>query len=338
MTNSMKYSSVSVLALGFVMMLGMFILTKPAHATLTFDATSVVSDASLTLQGTTVATTGNATISGKVGLAGTAIDSDRYINLVQTIAPSATTYGELLSLTSSTNQSIVGGSFGASTNAVSGTTSSLVGIQGTVSNTGGTTTTFATAADSSVLVTSSSTINNAWGYATAVNAITGGNYITAKGMYSHINNLSTGTFGTSYGLHVEADNFNASGTLTTLYGVALSGWSNNGTVGTNYGIYADNSIDFGSTRYFIYSSSTSNSYIAGNVGLGTTSPQSQLQIGTTNSSSSQYIQIDSETSAPAAGDCDSDTERGRMIQDFTANRLYVCGGASRGWDYVALTD
>jgi hypothetical protein len=53
-----------------------------------------------------------------------------------------------------------------------------------------------------------------------------------------------------------------------------------------------------------------------------------------------YLQT-SKTSAsgsPATADCDSDSERGRMAIDIGNNRLYVCNGASRGWDYVSLTN
>lgn len=44
------------------------------------------------------------------------------------------------------------------------------------------------------------------------------------------------------------------------------------------------------------------------------------------------------SSAPTAGDCDADAERGRMYIETTTNRLYICNGATRGWDYAALTD
>jgi hypothetical protein len=42
--------------------------------------------------------------------------------------------------------------------------------------------------------------------------------------------------------------------------------------------------------------------------------------------------------APTAADCDNDAEIGRMAVDTTNERLYVCNGATRGWDYAALTD
>lgn len=73
---------------------------------------------------------------------------------------------------------------------------------------------------------------------------------------------------------------------------------------------------------------------AGNVGIGTTAPDSLLTVG-----SSGYMQFKSTAAgAPTAGDCDADAERGRLLIDTSNNRLYICNGASRAWDYIALTD
>ena len=53
----------------------------------------------------------------------------------------------------------------------------------------------------------------------------------------------------------------------------------------------------------------------------------------------KYFQMaDSNAGAPPAADCDNDAERGRLSIDTTNNRLYICNGATRGWDYAALTD
>ncbi len=76
---------------------------------------------------------------------------------------------------------------------------------------------------------------------------------------------------------------------------------------------------------------------SGNVGIGNTAPISKLQIGSVNNSTDHYLQIDSEAGAPPSADCDADTERGKFIHDLTNNRLYLCGGASRGWDYLTIT-
>lgn len=72
----------------------------------------------------------------------------------------------------------------------------------------------------------------------------------------------------------------------------------------------------------------------GNVGVGTDAPQSTLHVP-----DGKYAQFeDNNAGAPPSGDCDSDAERGRMSIDTTNNRFYICNGASRGWDYVSLTD
>jgi uncharacterized protein (TIGR02145 family) len=72
----------------------------------------------------------------------------------------------------------------------------------------------------------------------------------------------------------------------------------------------------------------------GNVGIGTTNPQSNLYVP-----DGKYAQFaDENAGPPPAGDCDSDTERGRQTIDTTNNRLYICNGAIRGWDYIDLTD
>jgi len=72
----------------------------------------------------------------------------------------------------------------------------------------------------------------------------------------------------------------------------------------------------------------------GFVGIGTATPQSKLHVPDGN-----YAQFeDNNAGAPPGADCDADTERGRMSIDTTNNRLYICNGATRGWDYVALTN
>jgi hypothetical protein len=76
----------------------------------------------------------------------------------------------------------------------------------------------------------------------------------------------------------------------------------------------------------------------GKVGIQTITPHSAIEVGTPDNTTASYTQIDAESGAPMTGDCNEDIERGRMILDYTDNRLYVCNGATRGWDYSALTD
>jgi hypothetical protein len=72
----------------------------------------------------------------------------------------------------------------------------------------------------------------------------------------------------------------------------------------------------------------------GNVGIGITQPLSALHVP-----DGKYAQLeDNNAGAPPAADCNANAQRGRISLDTTNNRLYVCMGAARGWDYVALTD
>ncbi|OHA08958.1 MAG: hypothetical protein A3B37_02925 [Candidatus Sungbacteria bacterium RIFCSPLOWO2_01_FULL_59_16] len=73
---------------------------------------------------------------------------------------------------------------------------------------------------------------------------------------------------------------------------------------------------------------------AGNLGIGTTQPQSALHVP-----DGRYFQAeDNNSGPPPAEDCDSDLERGRLSIDTANGRLYLCNGATRGWDYVLLND
>lgn len=57
-------------------------------------------------------------------------------------------------------------------------------------------------------------------------------------------------------------------TVSVLRGLSLTDWVNNGGAATiSYGIYADASIDIGTTKYFIYSLSTSPSFLSGQLSV-----------------------------------------------------------------------
>jgi hypothetical protein len=75
-------------------------------------------------------------------------------------------------------------------------------------------------------------------------------------------------------------------------------------------------------------------FAAANVGIGTSSPLSALHVA-----DGYYAQFeDNNVGSPAASDCDANAERGRLSIDTQNNRLYICNGATRGWDYLPLTD
>lgn len=70
------------------------------------------------------------------------------------------------------------------------------------------------------------------------------------------------------------------------------------------------------------------------VGIQTLDPESTLHVP-----DGYYAQFENYSAGvPLAGDCDADAERGRLFIDTGNNRLYICNGAARGWDYTALTD
>ena len=113
----------------------------------------------------------------------------------------------------------------------------------------------------------------------------------------------------------------AAGTLTT--------GASNIIIGTSADVPAagtSNHLNIGGTIYGDLSTDK--------VGIGTTTPESTLHVP-----DGKYFQAeDNNAGAPPAADCDTDAERGRQSIDTTNNLLYVCNGATRGWDYVALSD
>jgi len=117
-------------------------------------------------------------------------------------------------------------------------------------------------------------------------------------------NVAATDLGTAVGLSAEADN-SAGGTLISAYGVQASvnslfapittGYAgyfsitkNAGSVGSGYGVYIG-AIQ-ATNKWSIYASdATAPSYFAGNVGIGTTTPQAGLDIKTTGTAASAII-------------------------------------------------
>lgn len=66
--------------------------------------------------------------------------------------------------------------------------------------------------------------------------------------------------------------------------------------------------------------------------------QRETRVGKLGDGTTYYLSINAQNATPVLADCDEDNERGKLVLDYLNNRLYVCNGAARGWDFVALTN
>jgi hypothetical protein len=136
------------------------------------------------------------------------------------------------------------------------------------------------------------------------------------------------------------------GDANTILGYASGGnlttGNNNIAIGYNVDFpdsTGNNQLTIGNIIYGIGIDGTNATVSTGNIGIATSTPRSRFSVGDPEDATNDYVQIDAKDGAPAAGDCDEDSETGKMIVDYTNDRLYVCNQLSgRGWDYSSLTD
>jgi trimeric autotransporter adhesin len=104
-------------------------------------------------------------------------------------------------------------------------------------------------------------------------------------------NTGTGTLSSATGLGVSMTT--GATTITNMYGLNIGNTNTGATISNNYGIYIG-ALSTASTQYSIYASdANSPSYFAGNLGIGTTSPKTSLDL----SSHTDAIALPSGTTA-----------------------------------------
>lgn len=113
----------------------------------------------------------------------------------------------------------------------------------------------------SFLNINNSTVN---GYGIYNQAIVAGSATNVYGEWNEIISTSPSGFVNATGHHLQIRKLGSGAISGVVKGLDLSAWSGIAPA-TSYGIYADSSIDVGSTKYFIYSLSTSPSLFSGSL-------------------------------------------------------------------------
>lgn len=268
----------------------------------------------------TLGVTGNSTFTGTLGVAGGPAATNKGINIVNTGAYGGGgiyQYGILTSLTATDNSSVYGGSFSASSSTSGGLPDHpiLIGVAGGVYYSGSGRIDVAEGSGGNIQNYGTGTINEAYGSFTQVLNIGSAFTNFSHGVYSDtVNTSSVNAITTASAFYGKIRTLSGTSGYGTAMGLNLSGWSTPGaSVTTSYGIYMDTSIDIGTTKYALYSSSTSDSYLQGDVGIGTNDPTEKLDINSNN------IRIrTAKTPATAAEACN----QGEIAWD--SSYMYIC--------------
>jgi hypothetical protein len=174
----------------------------------------------------------------------------------------------------------------AGTNTYAGN-SILIAASPTITGTAATTAAIGLSLTPILTFASGATVSTVYGANTYLNlngTITPSGITTYNATYFLNSGATGGTITNFYGYNVAGSSINASATtgLTNFYGYAHQNQAGtaNSSIGTVYGLYSNQaSSNTGVTNnYNLYMNGTANNYLAGNLGIGTSSPSYPLQI------------------------------------------------------------
>ena len=293
---------------------------------------------------------GRVQFQNQISLGGTATNANMFIRLDKSAyAPGLPTWGSYLKFSATDNMPLFGSSTwvessGTSVYSINGSSSTAkyigtglltngYGGQNYFSNTTSGTVGFAFGIRNDVENTSTGAI---------AEVITSSNMINNSGSTAFISNAygTENEIKNNTGAIVDARLFkgvlnqSGSGTTSTVRGLDLSGWTNNGTVSNSYGIYMDNSIDVASISYAIYSASNSNSHFAGKIGINTVSPStlgSWFEVEDNSTSTTPFIELDQNGSGDAAIKFSAGTQTLAMgIDNSNSDKFIIYDGTTIG--------
>ena len=159
------------------------------------------------------------------------------------------------------------------------------------------------------------TIGYAIGARSIASSGSSGTITTAEGSRPEI--INSGTITNAFASSMNIDN---NGTIVNAYGGFID-YFGTGTVTNSYGLYISSAFNQGTgVNYSLYSNSDADSYMKGNLGIGTNTPQQKVHIN-------GVMRLEPQATAPTGA-------LGDLYVNSTDNKLYFHNGTE--WKEVSL--
>ncbi|EKD99699.1 MAG: cell wall surface anchor family protein [uncultured bacterium] len=207
---------------------------------------------------------GNIELSGNIGLAGSAPEATTLIKSISTVTPgTGTFYGLDIEQTNDTTDSL--------SNNLSVTSTAAAGTVGFLEALGAYTT-----------VSGTADVSQAFGVeGWTAHSSASGTIADARGVMAGVSRIGGAGGVITSASAITAQIYGNAGTIDSAYGLNVGSWLKSATVNNSYGIYMDNTIGIGTNNWALYSASTADSYFAGDVGIGITTPGAKLDVNGT---------------------------------------------------------